>query len=835
MDKRDVPTWRDARVAVAMIIALASAIAASRFIITVPAAASEAAGEMDFSAGRALAHVTEIARTPRPSGTQEDLETADYIVGQIQGLGLKPEIQETSVESRNRAQDLVVVHVRNILTRIQGSEGSGGSVLLVAHYDSVPGSPGAADDAAGVSVLLETMRALQASAHLPRDIMFLFTDAEEVGCYGAKAFVAEHPWSKEVAVALNFEARGTTGPAIMFQTGNQDGWLVGEFMRAAPGAYANSLASTLFKVMPNATDFGVLRQAGISGLNFAFAEGWQRYHSGRDTVENLDARSVQHEGNYALAMARRFGAADLSGRPRYSGTYFNLGGPLWIFYRSFFTPVLSVLILFLYGYALYLARKRRELSWRGAALSAAASLATVIAAAFSVRFIIGMTTGGGGPFIYASESMFAAVILGSLTFFFGLVVLCRKRANCVSMSLGAMALWMILMVLLTIVAPEAAYIVQWPALLACVSVIFLTSFLRERMRKAYAIAGCAVCGAGIALILAPSVESLHIAFPIQAWWILAAFLVLCLLTLVPQLDSVARVATWRAPAAAVAIAAVFSVMAARTQYDDRHPRPNHVFYIANADSNTAMWLTRGKHLDEWTEQFFPNPRPIGSLTECLPDWYTGETRPGEQAIIEPLQASIKDPPEVSIVSEEAVNGVRRVLLRVRSPRGAPSVSVRVYAEGGILSSNAGREKRTEEPVVSPHKLVTRVFSRAHLPRGAPNATLRAYADVDVPRTGASQKNPLLASTSVAADTVEASDSPSRAVRKALVCNYFGLPASGDTLAVETRIGDRLEVEVIERSYNLPAPGDKPYRSRPGSMFQARSYVDSTIIRRSFTF
>ena len=51
----------------------------------------------------------------------------------------------------------------------------------MAHYDSVPFGPGAADDGAGVVTLLETARALKAGPPLKNDVIFLFTDGEEAG------------------------------------------------------------------------------------------------------------------------------------------------------------------------------------------------------------------------------------------------------------------------------------------------------------------------------------------------------------------------------------------------------------------------------------------------------------------------------------------------------------------------------------------------------------------------------------------------------------------------------------------------------------------------------
>ena len=71
--------------------------------------------------------------------------------------------------------------------------------------------------------MLETLRALKSSPPLKNDTVFLFTDGEEVGLLGATAFVKEHPWAKDIGVALNFEARGSSGPSFMFETSDGNG------------------------------------------------------------------------------------------------------------------------------------------------------------------------------------------------------------------------------------------------------------------------------------------------------------------------------------------------------------------------------------------------------------------------------------------------------------------------------------------------------------------------------------------------------------------------------------------------------------------------------------
>src|SRR5213079_614462 len=101
--------------------------------------------------------------------------------------------------------------------------------------------------------------------------------------------------------------RGSSGPALMFETSNENGALIREFARSAPYPMATSLMAAIYKLLPNDTDFTVLKAAGVPGLNFAFLETYEAYHTRLDTIDNLDPRSVQHLGANVLGIVRHFG------------------------------------------------------------------------------------------------------------------------------------------------------------------------------------------------------------------------------------------------------------------------------------------------------------------------------------------------------------------------------------------------------------------------------------------------------------------------------------------------------------------------------------------------
>ena len=53
---------------------------------------------------------------------------------------------------------------------------------------------------------------------LQRPIYLLFTDGEELGLLGAQQFVKRHPLSAKKPIVLNFDARGTSGPVVMYES-----------------------------------------------------------------------------------------------------------------------------------------------------------------------------------------------------------------------------------------------------------------------------------------------------------------------------------------------------------------------------------------------------------------------------------------------------------------------------------------------------------------------------------------------------------------------------------------------------------------------------------------
>lgn len=288
---------------------------AAQFLVRVrlggPPVLSSTAAADRFSAERAVAVLRRILedQLPHPVGSEANARVRERLIEQLQELGLEVEVL------RHQWGTQPTIELHNVLARLPDTAESGRPLVLATHYDSVPEGPGAADAGACVAALLETARALQQGGPYCRPIYLLFTDGEERGMWGARLFVESHALSRDKPFVMNFEARGTAGPSILFETHRGNLATVRVLGRALPApSVTGSLFVTIYRLLPNDTDFTIFQHAGWTGLNFAFIDQAHHYHTAQDRVENVSLRSVQHHGDNALALASAIAtdpAADL--------------------------------------------------------------------------------------------------------------------------------------------------------------------------------------------------------------------------------------------------------------------------------------------------------------------------------------------------------------------------------------------------------------------------------------------------------------------------------------------------------------------------------------------
>ena len=378
----------------------------------------------EFSAHRAFALLKDIAAEPHALGMAAHDAVRDRIIEMWREIGLEPQLQAGLYVG---AENHYAARVENILVRLPGKNPPAGRTLMLAtHYDSVSPAPGAADAGSGVVTLLETARALRSGPPLAGDVIFLITDAEEDGLIGAHVFMDEHPWARDVGLALNFEARGTTGPSLMFQMSRGNGKLVSA-LAVTPHPRAYSFGGTVYRSMPNNSDLGVWMDGGIQGMNFAFIGRPYDYHTAGDNLSNLDLRSLQHHGSYALALARRFGNSGVPEPTSGDSVYFSVFGDLIIRYSGGTALGLAGIIVALIVVAGVVGIARRRLQIRGLVRGLFFAIgAIILSAGLGYGFVAAVRASHRswlppGPWRYNAGYLLAVVFLAltATSFLFG--------------------------------------------------------------------------------------------------------------------------------------------------------------------------------------------------------------------------------------------------------------------------------------------------------------------------------------------------------------------------------------------------------------------------------
>lgn len=263
-----------------------------------------------FDAVRAIDRLGKVLDgTPHPVDSAPLDGVRSRLLQEIVTLGYKPEVKATNTcRGSISGSSIRCALVQNIY--FTAGPKTGPALILTAHYDSVPASPGFGDDGIGVAVWLEVAKQLK--EHPPeKPVMFLITDGEETALLGAQAFVnAKADYGVEVGRIINLEARGVRGPAMMFETGHPNAGVVSDWAKNGARPFSNSMMTAVYELLPNSTDLTVHLRDGSNGINIAIADGLDFYHTNHDDLAHLDRASVQHMGDQALGATRAFLAAD---------------------------------------------------------------------------------------------------------------------------------------------------------------------------------------------------------------------------------------------------------------------------------------------------------------------------------------------------------------------------------------------------------------------------------------------------------------------------------------------------------------------------------------------
>ncbi|HEY2324633.1 MAG TPA: M28 family peptidase [Thermoanaerobaculia bacterium] len=439
------------RRAVPLLLAVGVIAAATGLRLRGPAPKPANAPVNEFSAVRAIqAEKDTIGGTiPHPAGSSANKAVRDRIVARLQSLGYNVKIDTRFACSAHP----LCATVENIIATRPGDK-PGSPVVLAVHYDSVPAGPGASDDGIGVASALEVARIIR-NEKFANPIEILIDDGEELGLLGAEGFVQGMP---SVGAVVNLEARGTSGPSYLFETSSNNRWFVGPVARSLPMPVTTSLFASIYDRLPNDTDLTVFKREGMTGVNFAPIGNVNAYHTPNDSIAHVDLRTLQHQGDNALAAMRTFGNMDLHHQRRLYGNsvWFDVLGFFLVSWSAIWTLPFAIvgLLIAITGAAL---REGRVATLTGFALF----MGTVIIAA-----LIGIVINLGAPSWVAHPwPLIAAAALA------GFLMACLRRGN------GGIAVgWNVLAVVVAVLMPGASYLFIVPGIVLGIA-LFTVDFI----------------------------------------------------------------------------------------------------------------------------------------------------------------------------------------------------------------------------------------------------------------------------------------------------------------------------------------------------------------------
>jgi hypothetical protein len=631
--------------------------------------------ETEFSTERALIHLKEIAKKPHYLGSEDHKNVRDYLVSELQELGLQVELQDQiAINNKWKAAS----NTTNIITKIEGSDANSKALLLLAHYDSaVHSSIGASDAGSGVVTILEGVRAFLAENKTPNnDIIILFSDAEEVGLLGANAFVNHHDWTKKVGLVLNFEARGSGGPSYMLlETNGGNKELIKAFNKAKPNfPVANSLMYSIYKMLPNDTDLTVFREnANINGFNFAFIDDHFDYHTAQDTYERLDRNTLEQQGDYLMTLLPYFANSNLENLNATSDDVYFSFPKIGLMTYPFSWVLPSFLVaIFVFFILIYIGVKRKKLATKEMLVGFIPFLASLIISALAAFFgwklfkqiypqyneILHGFTYNGHWYIFGFCMLTIAISFWLYKRYF-------KKYSSENLLIAPIFIWILINLFLVLKLQGAGFFI-FPVFLALISLlVLLTSNTSEN--KLITIALLAV---PTLIVFSPLIQMFPVGLGLKMLAISAAFVVLIFGLMLPIFHHYKNINKLHL---LFLIIAIFSFIKASfiSDYTEDRKQPTSLVYVLDTDENVAFWASYEDKVNDYNSVYLTDDATKGSFVEnATASKYSSKYKLHKKTNIVSLAEPI-----TTILLDSIEGGNRHIKLRIETLRNADRIEL----------------------------------------------------------------------------------------------------------------------------------------------------------------
>ena len=621
-----------------------------------PAPLPSNAPAAQFSAARAIAVLgsTLDGSAPHPIGSAAHDVVRDRILAEFQRLGYQTATEHAFVCNAYNTCALVA----NVLAWLPG-DARADTLMLTAHYDSVPAGSGASDDGIGYATVLEVARAVR-SEHFRNTILFLITDGEEDGLLGAEAFVSDARLTRGVAAGINVDNRGTAGRSYLFETSRHNRWLLPLIERSLPDPAVSSFFYSMYELLPNDTDMTVFKRAGIAGINLGNIGKVAHYHSPLDDLRHVTPSTVQDHGDHVLGMARALANTDLRQSTDEDATFFDVLSVATLWWPQPWTlwMAIAALIAVLFGAAILI----RDVETTASAVTAGvfSFFLSVLAAAIAGG-VIGWLASLRSPANWVAQPgpIIAAMwLIGAAT-----AIICaaplHARGGFEGLFIGHALCWLAMSVTLSALLPGGAYLALVPAIAFAMCIVL-------RATLDLSAAACVIITSAVTAVLwFPIITALYDLLGRPSLGVIAATVALLSTTFTPAVAAnspMRRAIVAAMYAAAVVCIAMHIVL---PPFTPESPRAINVRYIEDV---RPQWVVDG---------VTPEMRRVSRFLLAPKDMFPWAAA-RVYAYSAPAPALPVDPPEITVVRDNRQRG-RDVTVQVRSVRKAPQLTLIFHA------------------------------------------------------------------------------------------------------------------------------------------------------------
>ncbi len=631
------------RTAWALLLVIVAVAALAWWAQTPPSPAPATAPPAEFSAERAAADPGAVAR--------------DRVVARFTELGLAPDVvRGTGIVASG--QSVAAGRADSVVATLRGTA-STGRVVVTAHGGDTPAS---------VAALLEIARALTAGPPPRNDVVFLVSDDAAEGLIGAAVLGRRTPGP---GVVVDGAGPGGDGPSVVLQVGPGSAPVVAAYAADAARPAGDSVTPALFPLLPDRTAVDALGGAGYAGLSLG-------PNGARPAAVAPDPGALQQHGDTMLSLVRGFADRDVAALTGSTGaTFVTLFGLVLHYSDAWLVPLTLISLVVVIVFVMIAGRQRGTTGPRLVAGSVIALLGLLVAVGLGsglAQLLLALRPGYGA--LGMAETYrpgfhrFAVAALAAFVVAMWAGVL-RRRVSRLGVAYGTV-LWLALIgVVLSGVAPGAAFVATLPAITAGLGGI--AALLIGDGRPRDQLLAWAAGGLPAALLLLLQGRAALSGGLLQAPLATLLYAAAGLLVLPVVAAAVGR-RTRLVPV--VALLATAGLVAAAFQtdvFDDAHPQPTALAYVADAGGGT-QWVSSDVAPPEWTRRYAPTggavavPLPAGAL----PRWHG------------PAPAIGLALPEATVLGTRSGPGGTIVALRVRSVRGAGTVTVQ--ADRAVLAA-----------------------------------------------------------------------------------------------------------------------------------------------------